>query len=161
MSTIGRFPRFARARRPDSTASFPTKEQQFDAGKIGMWLFLATEILLFGGLFVGFALMQQRYPEAFLAAHHHLDRTMGAVNTVVLLISSFTMVMAVWAAQTSRKKLLIALLVRDSRLRVRLPGRQVLRVLRTRFHDGLLPGKFYHHRATRFRTSSSSSASTS
>ena len=63
--------------------------QQFDAAKIGMWLFLVTEVLLFGGLFVGYGIMHARHPEAFLAAHHHLDKTMGAINTVVLLISSF------------------------------------------------------------------------
>ena len=52
-----------------------------------MWLFLVTEILLFGGLFVGFAIMQGLHPEAFLQAHRHLDRTLGFINTVVLLTS--------------------------------------------------------------------------
>ena len=56
--------------------------------------FLTTEILMFGGLFVGFGLMQAKFPDAFLAAHHHPDRSLGALNTIVLLISSFTMVMA-------------------------------------------------------------------
>jgi len=64
---------------------FATFEQQFDAAKIGMWLFLATEVLLFGGLFVGFALQQAAHPLAFLEAHHHLDKRLGALNTVVLL----------------------------------------------------------------------------
>ena len=49
-------------------------EQQFDTSKIGMWLFLATEILLFGGLFVGFGLMQHRYPREFIEAHEHLKQ---------------------------------------------------------------------------------------
>ena len=79
-------------------------EQQFDAAKIGMWLFLVTEILLFGGLFVGYGIMHGKHPGCVPAAHHHLDRIMGAVNTIVLLVSSFTMVMAVWAAQTSQQK---------------------------------------------------------
>src|SRR5450759_1596263 len=79
---------------------FRDMRQQFDTAKIGMWLFLVTEVLLFGGLFVGYGIMHARHPEAFLAAHHHLDKTVGAINTVVLLISSFTMVLAVWAAQT-------------------------------------------------------------
>jgi cytochrome c oxidase subunit III len=83
---------------------FSTMEQQFDTSKIGMWLFLATEILLFGGLFVGFGLMQARYPQEFIEAHEHLQRPLGALNTVVLLISSFTMVMAVLAAQRSDKR---------------------------------------------------------
>ena len=50
---------------------FATKEQQFDAGKIGMWLFLATEVLLFGGLFVGYGIMQAS-TRTLVAAHHHL-----------------------------------------------------------------------------------------
>ena len=76
-----------------------------------MWLFLATEILMFGGLFVGFALQQSAHPQAFLEAHHHLDKTLGALNTVVLLLSSFTMVMAVWSAQHGRQKALIRYLL--------------------------------------------------
>src|SRR5215217_3278160 len=91
---------------------FATFEQQMDASKIGMWLFLATEILLFGGLFVGFGLSQAKYGEAFVQAHHHLDKTLGALNTVVLLISSFTMVMAVHYAKTEKRtKLLVNLII--------------------------------------------------
>lgn len=86
-------------------------EQQFDTSKIGMWLFLATEVLLFGGLFVGFGLMQARYPQEFVQAHEHLQRPLGALNTVVLLISSFTMVMGVLSAQRSDKKKLVMYLV--------------------------------------------------
>src|SRR5919112_401822 len=86
---------------------FATFEQQFDAAKIGMWLFLATEILMFGGLFVGFALQQAAHPHAFFEAHHHLDKRLGALNTIVLLFSSFTMVMAVHSAATNRQKALI------------------------------------------------------
>src|SRR3954471_2604421 len=78
---------------------FATMEQQFDTAKIGMWLFLVTEILLFGGLFVGFGMMQARYPREFVEAHEHLQRGYGAFNTVVLLISSWTMVMAVNSAK--------------------------------------------------------------
>src|SRR5580658_10200712 len=90
---------------------FTTMEQQFDTSKIGMWLFLATEVLTFGGLFVGFGLMQNRYPREFIEAHEHLQRPLGALNTVVLLISSFTMVMGVLSAQRSDKKKLVMYLV--------------------------------------------------
>src|ERR687894_1782974 len=90
---------------------FATFEQQFDATKIGMWLFLATEVLMFGGLFVGFALQQAAHPQAFVEAHHRLDKSLGALNTVVLLISSFTMVMGVHAAATNKQKALIWYLV--------------------------------------------------
>jgi cytochrome c oxidase subunit 3 len=119
-------------------------DQQFSTAKIGMWLFLVTEILMFGGLFIGYGIMHSRHPEAFMAAHHHLNRTLGALNTVVLLFSSFTMVMAVWAAQTSRKKLVILFLL------ITLLCAGTFMVVKYfeyshKFHEGLLPGKFYSH----------------
>src|SRR5947209_14331619 len=83
---------------PHQQHHFVNMEQQFDTSKIGMWLFLATEVLLFGGLFVGFGLMQARYPVEFLEAHEHLQRPLGALNTVALLISSLTIVIAVLSA---------------------------------------------------------------
>jgi cytochrome c oxidase subunit 3 len=123
---------------------FAEMKQQFEASKIGMWLFLVTEVLLFGGLFVGYGIMHARHPEAFVAAHHHLDRTMGAVNTIVLLVSSFTMVMGVWAAQTGQRRKLIAYLL----LTLMLAG--VFLAVKYfeyghKIHEGLLPGKFYSH----------------
>ncbi len=123
---------------------FATYEQQMDAGKIGMWLFLATEILLFGGLFVGFGLMQAKYPEAFVQAHHHLDKNLGFLNTVVLLISSFTMVMAVHYAKTEKRTKTVAMLL------VTLLCAAIFLCVKYfeyehKFHEGLLPGKFYFH----------------
>jgi cytochrome c oxidase subunit 3 len=123
---------------------FAGMQQQFEAAKIGMWLFLVTEVLLFGGLFVGYGIMHARHPEAFIAAHHHLDRTLGAVNTVVLLLSSFTMVMGVWAAQTGRRRQLIVFLL----LTLLLAGTfMVVKYFEYghKIHEGLLPGKFYSH----------------
>src|SRR5262249_58722477 len=78
---------------------FETAEQQFDAGKLGIWLFLATEVLLFGGLFCAYAIYRANHPEIFLYAHQFLDKTLGAANTVVLLCSSLTMAWAVRASQ--------------------------------------------------------------
>lgn len=123
---------------------FSTKEQQFDTAKIGMWLFLTTEILMFGGLFVGFGLMQGKFPEAFLQAHHHLDKSLGALNTIVLLISSFTMVMAVWAASKSRQKQLITYLLITLVCAGIFLGVKYIEYSH-KFHEGLLPGRFYHH----------------
>ena len=123
---------------------FHEMKQQFDASKIGMWLFLVTEVLLFGGLFVGYGLMHSAHPEAFKAAHHHLNRTLGALNTIVLLVSSFTMVMGVWAAQTSRRKLLILFLV----LTLLCAGTfLVVKFFEYshKFEEGLLPGQYYTH----------------
>jgi cytochrome c oxidase subunit III len=124
---------------------FATFEQQLDAGKIGMWLFLATEILLFGGLFVGFALQQAAHPLAFIEAHHHLDKSLGALNTVVLLFSSFTMVMAVHSAATNKQKALQINLV------ITLICAAIFLVVKYfeyshKFHDGLLPGMYYSHK---------------
>jgi cytochrome c oxidase subunit III len=121
---------------------FATKEQQFETSKLGMWLFLTTEILLFGGLFVGYGLSQAKYPEAFVAAHHHLQRSLGALNTVVLLISSFTMVMAVWSAQHSKKKALITFLVLTLVCAGIFLGVKYFEYSH-KFHDGLLPGRFF------------------
>src|SRR4051795_7270871 len=123
---------------------FATFEQQLDAGKIGMWLFLATEILLFGGLFVGFALAQSAHPLAFLEAHHHLDKSLGALNTVVLLFSSFTMVMAVHYAKTNeRRKSVLCLFVTLACAAAFLAVKYF--EYSHKFHEGLLPGMFYRH----------------
>jgi cytochrome c oxidase subunit III len=121
---------------------FHTAAQQFEASKIGMWLFLVTEILLFGGLFTGYGILQYMHPEAFVSAHHHLDRVMGSINTVVLLVSSFTMVMAVWAAQTSRRKQQVMYLT------LTLLCAATFMVIKYfeynhKIHEGLLPGPYY------------------
>jgi len=89
---------------------FDTPVQQYDSAKLGMWLFLATEILLFGGLFCAYAIYRANHPEIFGWAHHLLDTKLGAINTVVLLTSSLTMAWGVRAAQLGQRKLLILLL---------------------------------------------------
>ena len=89
---------------------FETPLQQFDAAKLGMWLFLATEILLFGGLFCAYAVYRATHPEIFAWAHHLLDTKLGAVNTVILLTSSLTMAWAVRCAQLGHRRGLVVLL---------------------------------------------------
>jgi cytochrome c oxidase subunit 3 len=123
---------------------FAAPEQQADAGKIGMWLFLVTEILLFGGLFVSFGIMQSLHREAFVAAHHHLDRTLGFVNTLVLLCSSYTMVMAVHNAKTGHRKRVVAFLLLTLVFAGVFLGIKYVEYAH-KFHEGLLPGRFYHH----------------
>ena len=123
---------------------FAQPEQQFEASKLGMWLFLATEILLFGGLFVGFGIMQMKHPEAFYKAHHHLDRSLGFLNTVVLLISSFTMVMAVQSAKLNKRKALIIFLTLTILCACIFLGVKYFEYSH-KIHEGLLPGKFYTH----------------
>lgn len=124
---------------------FAEMGQQFDTAKIGMWLFLATEILLFGGLFVGYGIMHMKHPEAFVSAHHHLDRVLGAVNTVVLLVSSWTMVMGVWAAKTNRQGLLKLMLAVTILLALVFLGVKYFEYGH-KIHEGLLPGKFYSYK---------------
>lgn len=89
---------------------FETPQQQFDSGKLGMWLFLVTEILFFSGLFVAYIIYRTNHPEIFQYAHHYLDWKMGAINTGVLILSSLTMAWAVRAAQLNQKKLLVWML---------------------------------------------------
>ena len=89
---------------------FHSTTQQYDSAVLGMWLFLATEILLFGGMFCVYAVYRANHPEIFAYAHKYLSVPLGAVNTAILLCSSFTMATAVWAAQTSRRRLLVVML---------------------------------------------------
>ena len=73
---------------------FEDMEQQYEASSLGMWAFLITEVLFFGGLFAGYVVYRWSYPDAFNAGSHELDITLGAINTAVLIFSSLTMVMA-------------------------------------------------------------------
>ncbi len=90
---------------------FDDLEQQHEAGNLGMWVFLATEILFFGGLFASYTIYRSLYLPAFEAGSHHLDVRFGALNTAVLITSSLTMALAVHAAQTGKRKQLITYLV--------------------------------------------------
>jgi cytochrome c oxidase subunit 3 len=92
---------------PNLAHHFDSMEQQMDSGKLGMWLFLATEVLFFGGLFVAYAVLRARNPEVFSYASLYLDTIMGGINTCVLILSSLTMALAVRFAQQGRKGLLV------------------------------------------------------
>jgi len=83
---------------------FDTPVQEFQSAKLGFWLFLATEILLFGGLFAAYFYYHEMYPETFRLGGQQLDWKLGAINTTVLLLSSWTMAMGVRSAQTSQKQ---------------------------------------------------------
>ena len=90
------------AHHPRLQHHFDDMSQQAEASTLGMWVFLATEILFFGGLFTAYLIYRSASPEGFAEASHHLDVTWGAINTVVLIVSSLTMALAVRAAQTSQ-----------------------------------------------------------
>jgi cytochrome c oxidase subunit 3 len=80
------------------------------ASKTGMWLFLFTEMLLFGGLFVVYSVYRYRNPMAFHLAAHELSVAIGTINTIILLISSSTIAMSITALQKQNKKLALLLL---------------------------------------------------
>jgi cytochrome c oxidase subunit 3 len=90
---------------------FEDMDQQFESSTLGIWLFLVTEIMFFGGIFVAYALYRSLYFAAFEGGSRILDIRLGAANTVVLLASSLTMVLAVRAAQTGNRKALIWFLI--------------------------------------------------
>src|SRR5688572_17166622 len=95
------------AANPHLAHHFDTPQQQFDAGKMGIWLFLLTEVLFFAGLFCAYTVYRAIRPEVFVYAHYFLDTKLGAVNTCVLLISSLTAAWAVRNAQLRQQKLLM------------------------------------------------------
>ncbi len=89
---------------------FDTPQQQSASAKLGMWTFLLTEILFFSGLFCAYAVFRRNHPEIFFDGHHFLNTTLGAINTAVLLLSSFTMAWGVRCAQLGQRRGLIACL---------------------------------------------------
>lgn len=86
---------------------FDDAKHQFDSGKLGIWAFLAQEILFFSALFVAYIIYRYNHPEIYEYAHYYLDTKMGAINTAVLICSSLSAAWAVRAAQLNQKRLLI------------------------------------------------------
>jgi cytochrome c oxidase subunit 3 len=86
---------------------FAEPQQQRDAASLGMWWFLATEVMFFGGLFCAYLIYRLKYFGDFGAASRTLAVGLGATNTAVLICSSLTVVLAVWAAQTGRRRMLV------------------------------------------------------
>lgn len=121
---------------------FVSMEQQASSAKLGMWLFLAQEVLFFSALFCAYLVFRMLFPETFLGAHYQLNPTMGGINTVVLLFSSFTMAMAVRAAQLDDKKSIPVWLLLTI---VCALGFLVVKYFEYshKIHVGLLPGNLY------------------
>jgi cytochrome c oxidase subunit 3 len=101
----------AHAHHPAQQHHFETLEQQFEASTLGMWLFLVTEVMFFGGLLTAYLIYRIWYPVAFAEGSLDLDIVLGGVNTVVLIGSSLTMAFAVRAAQTSWRRGTIGYLI--------------------------------------------------
>jgi cytochrome c oxidase subunit 3 len=89
---------------------FVSAEQQREAATLGMWVFLATEVLFFGGLILAYTVYRIWYPHDFSFGSHHLDFRLGTINTAVLLASSFFMAGAVTAGKLSDRRVTVALL---------------------------------------------------
>lgn len=90
---------------------FVSSEQQFSAAKMGMWLFLVTEVLLFSGMFVAYAVYRAWYPEVYSVSSELLDWRLGTLNTIVLLASSFTVALSIHFIQKNEKEKVIVLLL--------------------------------------------------
>ncbi len=121
---------------------FSDVTQQAESAKLGMWVFLLTEILLFGGLFAAYSIFRSWNPEMFYNAHKYLDVTLGSINTAVLITSSVTMALAVRSMQLGKKQQTLALLWSTLILA------SVFLVIKYfeyshKFHLGQLPGKYY------------------
>jgi cytochrome c oxidase subunit 3 len=96
---------------PNLRHHFDTMAQQFDSATLGMWVFLLTEIMFFGGMFGAYTVYRGMYPEAFASTSKHMDAFWGGLNTAVLIVSSLTMALAVRAARLGQQKALQILLI--------------------------------------------------
>jgi cytochrome c oxidase subunit 3 len=121
---------------------FDTMEQQRDASSLGMWVFLVTEILFFGGLFLVYTVYRSQYSRAFAEASRHLDITLGTFNTAVLIVSSLTMALAVFSAATRRRRALLVFLIATMVLGGVFLGVKAVEYGH-KFHDHLVPGPHF------------------
>jgi len=122
---------------------FESAEAEYNAAKFGTWTFLVTEILMFGGLFVGYILYHSAFPKMFHAGSQFLDWKLGALNTVVLLFSSLTMALSIYYAQhNDKKKTLLNLYITLACGFIFLIVKYI--EYTHKFHMGLYPGTFFH-----------------
>ena len=122
---------------------FVSSEQQFDAAKMGMWLFLITEILLFSGMFVAYTVYRAWHPEVFQIASTALDPLYGGINTIVLLFSSLTVAMSIHEAQRGNQKKLTMYLVVTLVCAAIFMGIKYIEYT-TKFSHGIYAGEAFH-----------------
>ena len=128
---------------PALAHQFDSLAQQSEAATLGMWVFLVTEVLFFGGLFCTYAVYRAWYPQAFAAASHELDVTLGTINTAVLITSSLTMALGVHAAQLGQRKLLMIFLVLTMALGATFLGIKSVEYYQ-KFVEHHVPGPSFH-----------------
>ena len=126
---------------------FDTAEQQKDATTLGVWIFLITEIMFFGGLFLAYTIYRDTYFPVFALASSSLNAVIGAVNTAVLLCSSFTMVLAVRASQVGQRNALIIFLILTLILGVAFLGVKAYE-WNEKFQEHHVPGPTFHLEGT-------------
>jgi cytochrome c oxidase subunit 3 len=119
---------------------FENMEQQREAGTLGMWVFLVTEIMFFGGMFLAYTLYRSTYPLAFASASNHLDITLGTLNTAVLIFSSFTMAMAVYFTQIGKQRPQVICLVLTLLLGFTFLGVKAVEYY-DKYEEHLIPGR--------------------
>jgi cytochrome c oxidase subunit 3 len=118
---------------------FDSPEQQQEASRLGIWAFLATEIMFFGGLFVGYIVYRHAFPSSFAAASRHTNVLFGTINTAVLLTSSLTMALAVHAAERGHRKPLVRNIMLTVLLATAFLGVKALEYTED-FREHLVPG---------------------
>lgn len=127
---------------PTLAHHFDSHQQQFDSGKLGIWLFLAQEILFFSALFVAYTLYRANHPEIFVEGHKFLDVKWGAINTVVLLTSSLTAAWSVRCAQLNQRRGLVFTLAVTILCAFGFLGIKYIEYSH-KVHDGLLWGQYF------------------
>jgi cytochrome c oxidase subunit 3 len=128
---------------PALVHQFDTVEQQRESASLGMWVFLVTEIMFFGGLFMAYIVYRNMFHEAFILGSNELEIFWGATNTAVLICSSLTMAMAVHSAQTGNRKSLILFLVLTMILGAGFLGIKAIEYSH-KFEHHLVPGAHFH-----------------
>ena len=123
---------------------FHDVNQQYETSKFAMWAFILTEVLTFAGLFVAYIVYRSWYPDMFVDAHKLLDVNKGLTNTVVLITSSLTMALAIWAIQKNNKKLSVLMLVATFVFALAFLGIKYLEYSH-KFEVGQLPGLYYSY----------------
>jgi len=122
---------------------FESAEHEYHTSKLGTWMFLVTEILMFGGLFVGYILFHEKYPEMFHEGSRFLNWRLGALNTVVLLVSSLTMALSIYYAQLNKRHLTLL------NLYVTFACGCIFMMVKAyeythKFSEGLFPGNYFN-----------------
>ena len=134
---------------PDLQHHFEEPSQQLEASTLGMWAFLATEVMFFSGMFAAYALYRGMYPAAFASTSQHMDVILGGLNTAVLICSSLTMVLAVRAAKLGQSRMIALFLIATMIL-----GFVFLGIKGIEYHhkwvEHLVPGFNFHYEQAEF-----------